>query len=328
MAVTRPTSRRRNRALRQSLAAFAPSSHGLHLHDSNDLLRAFAAAHAARADVRGEPVRLSGAQPPLGRDVDRRESESRQDLQLRLHLLPGRSHAAERDAGSSRSTQLLDELDSMLRLVAVGRDLSRREKFRDTPPALRRLNDIAFSGDGEPTTYRNFDEIIAACAEVKRRHGLDDVKMVLITNASMFHRPHVAARAGDPRRQQRRNLGQARSRHRRVLSARRAHADPVPADSGQHHRRRTRAAAGDSRRCSCGSNGEPPSQAELEAFCDRLNEITAAGGQLKLVQIYTVARRPAESYVTPLPAEEVDAIAALVAQRTALPTAAFYGPTS
>ena len=75
-------------------------------------------------------------------------------------------------------------------------------------------------------------------------------------------------------------------------------------------------------------NGEPPSRSELDAFCDRLNDIVADGGQLKLVQIYTVARQPAESYVTPLPAEEVDAIAALVAQRTGLPTAAFYGPTS
>ena len=28
-------------------------------------------------------------------------------------------------------------------------------------------------------------------AEIKRRHKLDDVKMVLITNASMFHREHV-----------------------------------------------------------------------------------------------------------------------------------------
>ena len=38
--------------------------------------------------------------------------------------------------------------------------------------------------------------------------------------------------------QQRRNLGQARSRHRRVLPPHRAHADSVPADSGQHHGRR------------------------------------------------------------------------------------------
>jgi hypothetical protein len=71
--------------------------------------------------------------------------------------------------------------------------------------------------------------------------------------------------------------------------------------------------------------GEPPSAEELAAFCDRLNEITAAGGRLKLVQIYTVARRPAESFVTPLADAEVDAIVELVKTRTALGAAAFYG---
>jgi hypothetical protein len=71
--------------------------------------------------------------------------------------------------------------------------------------------------------------------------------------------------------------------------------------------------------------GEPPSAAELEAFCDRLNEITGAGGQLRLVQVYTVARRPAESYVTPLSDAEVDAIVALVERRTSLVAIPYYG---
>src|SRR5438128_7351502 len=86
--------------------------------------------------------------------------------------------------------QLLEELEDTLRLVTSGA-LFEHPQFKGTPPGLRRLNDIAFSGDGEPTTYRNFDEIIGACAQVKRRSGLDGVKMVLITNASMFHRPAV-----------------------------------------------------------------------------------------------------------------------------------------
>jgi hypothetical protein len=73
--------------------------------------------------------------------------------------------------------------------------------------------------------------------------------------------------------------------------------------------------------------GEPPSQAELEAFCGRLNEITAAGGRLKLVQIYTVARRPAESYVSPLADAEVDRIVELVKDRAGLPALAYYGST-
>ncbi|MCE9525949.1 MAG: radical SAM protein, partial [Planctomycetales bacterium] len=71
--------------------------------------------------------------------------------------------------------------------------------------------------------------------------------------------------------------------------------------------------------------GEPPSAAELSTFCDRLNEITAAGGRLKLIQVYTVARKPTESYVTPLADSEVDAIVALVRSRTGLEAKAFYG---
>src|SRR5262245_55859564 len=67
---------------------------------------------------------------------------------------------------------LLAELDDMLAFVASG-EIYDAKKFQGTPPELRRLNDIAFSGDGEPTTYRNFDEIIAACAALKRKHGLD-----------------------------------------------------------------------------------------------------------------------------------------------------------
>src|SRR5437868_13964722 len=50
---------------------------------------------------------------------------------------------------------LLAELDEVLELVTSGA-LFDTEKFRNTPPALSRLNDIAFSGAGEPTTSRNF----------------------------------------------------------------------------------------------------------------------------------------------------------------------------
>jgi wyosine [tRNA(Phe)-imidazoG37] synthetase (radical SAM superfamily) len=73
--------------------------------------------------------------------------------------------------------------------------------------------------------------------------------------------------------------------------------------------------------------GEPPPEAELEAFCDRLNEIQAAGGKISLVQVYTVARVPAESYVSPLSQAEVDAIVDRVQRRTGLAAEPFYGPS-
>jgi hypothetical protein len=72
-------------------------------------------------------------------------------------------------------------------------------------------------------------------------------------------------------------------------------------------------------------HGQPPSAKEQVAFCDRLSEITSAGGQLKLVQIYTIARRPAENIVAPLTDAEVDALVNLVQRRTGLPVEPFYG---
>jgi wyosine [tRNA(Phe)-imidazoG37] synthetase (radical SAM superfamily) len=218
---------------------------------------------------------------------------------------------------------LLAELGGVLDIVTSGA-IYETEKFRDTPLPLRRLNDIAFSGDGEPTTYKNFDEIIAACAEVKRGRGLDDVKMVLITNASMFHRPHVE-----------RGLATLDANNGEIWAKLEAGTaeyfklvDRTPIPFRQILDNITAAAR--VRPLVIQSlfmrvAGEPPSAAELEAFCDRLNEITAAGGRLKLVQVYTVARRPAEDFVAPLSDAEVDAIVALVGARTGLPAAAFYG---
>src|SRR5436305_376575 len=50
---------------------------------------------------------------------------------------------------------LRDELDHALGLAASGEIFS-IPPLDHTPPELRRLNDIAFSGDGEPTSYKGF----------------------------------------------------------------------------------------------------------------------------------------------------------------------------
>ena len=223
------------------------------------------------------------------------------------------------------TAQLLEELEETLKLAASG-ELFEHPKFKDTPPPFRRLNDIAFSGDGEPTTYRNFDEIIGACADLKRRLGLDAVKMVLITNASMFHRPHV--QRGLEILDQ--NNGEIWAKLEAGTEAYFQLVDRTPIPFQQILDNITAAARLRPlviQALFMRVNGQPPSGAELSAFCDRLNEITAAGGKLKLVQVYTVARRPAESYVAPLTDAEVDSIVNLVQQRTGLAAKAFYGTT-
>ena len=72
-------------------------------------------------------------------------------------------------------------------------------------------------------------------------------------------------------------------------------------------------------------DGTGPDAAEIAAFVERLNEITAAGGSIEHVQIYTVARKPAESFVSALPDAEVDAIVELVRTKTGLPAEPYYG---
>jgi wyosine [tRNA(Phe)-imidazoG37] synthetase (radical SAM superfamily) len=222
--------------------------------------------------------------------------------------------------------QLLAELEDLLRLAASG-ELFEHPKFRDTPPELRRLNDIAFSGDGEPTTYKNFDEIIAACAQLKQRLGLDRVKMVLITNASMFHRPHV--QRGLAIFDQ--NNGEIWAKLEAGTADYFKLVDRTPIPFRQILDNIAAAAKIRSlviQALFMRVSGQPPSRQELEAFCDRLNEIVAAGGKLRLVQVYTVARRPAESYVAPLTDTEVDSIVELVKERTPLPAKAYYGTAS
>jgi wyosine [tRNA(Phe)-imidazoG37] synthetase (radical SAM superfamily) len=218
---------------------------------------------------------------------------------------------------------LLDELDRSLEFVTSGR-IYETEKFRATPEHLRRLNDIAFSGDGEPTTYTNFDEIIAACAEVKRRKGLNDVKLVLITNASMFHRSHVERGLAilDA------NNGEIWAKFEAGTEEYFKLVERTPIPFARILDNITAAAKVRPiviQALFMRVAGQPPKPEELNAFCDRLNEIVAAGGDLKLVQVYTVARRPAEDFVSPLSDAEVDSIVALVIRRTSLAAAAFYG---
>jgi hypothetical protein len=60
------------------------------------------------------------------------------------------------------------------------------------PEGARRINDIALSGNGEPTSSSEFVEVIAMIARVRREAALPDtVKTVLITNGSLMYRSSV-----------------------------------------------------------------------------------------------------------------------------------------
>jgi len=153
---------------------------------------------------------------------------------------------------------LLAELDAMLELAASGKIFA-TEQVRGRARAVATFEmTSAFSGDGEPTTFairRDHRRLLGveAAARAGRR------EMVLITNASMFHRPMSSAASKFSIRTKGR-LGEAGGRDRRILqsssSARRSLFQQIldnitaaarvrpPRDSSAVHADRGRAAAG------------------------------------------------------------------------------------
>jgi hypothetical protein len=67
-----------------------------------------------------------------------------------------------------------------------------------------------------------------------------------------------------------------------------------------------------------------PPDGEIEAYCGRLNRLVSDGGQLEKIQLYTIARDPADSHASPLTRKKLDRIASIVRSRVAVPVEVFH----
>jgi wyosine [tRNA(Phe)-imidazoG37] synthetase (radical SAM superfamily) len=218
--------------------------------------------------------------------------------------------------------RLAEELDWTINEFTSER-LFQSGRFSRTPELLRRLNDIAFSGDGEPTACPDFVGAVSACAVARRRHRLDDAKLVLITNASLLHRPRVQegltlldanngeiwAKLDAGTEAYYREVARSAVAWRQIFDNLQMMARARPIVIQTLFMR---------------IHGQPPPDDEVVAYLARLREIVAGGGKIKFVQIHTVARKPAEAYAEPLTNDEVDAIADRVRDEAQLPAAAYY----
>jgi len=218
-------------------------------------------------------------------------------------------------------SQMRDELRAMIGFARNG-GLAKEPKFDEVPGMTREIRDIAFSGDGEPTMIHNFDEVVEAVAEEKISAGLHDTKIVLITDAAGLDKASVRrglevmdANEGEVwgkldagTEEYFKIVNRTSVKFQRVLDNLRdtARVRPILIQS-----------------LLLKVHGEAMSAAELEAFCGRLNDITAAGGQIRGVQAYTVARPTPEAFATKLTKEELEAMAVVIRERTGLPVAIY-----
>lgn len=220
--------------------------------------------------------------------------------------------------------KLLAELRTVLTGLTPGGTLWAEPEFRSLPAEKQRVADIAFSGDGEPTTFKNFFEVVEGCVAIKEELGFQNANAVLITNATGLDRPDVRRAlkildqhrgeiwakldAGTP--EYFTLIDKTEFPFQKILDniARTARERPVVIQS-----------------CFMRVSGAGPSREEISAFVARLNDIVASGGRISRVQVYTVARPPAFSIVSSLTNAEVDAIAARVKNEAQLPALSYYG---
>ena len=197
---------------------------------------------------------------------------------------------------------LVAELEDLLRR-APGTCGRPRPSTRSSPE-LRRVADVAFAGDGEPTTPAEFPAAARAAREARDRLA-PGVPLRLLTNATLLHKDRVrAALAEFDELWCKLDAGTEAYFHvvdgtrlpfRRILDNLLlvARERPIVIQS-----------------LFLTLDGVGPDDAEIAAWIARMREIVDQGGRIDHVQVYTVARAPSDPRCAPLDAARLEAIAA------------------
>jgi len=180
------------------------------------------------------------------------------------------------------------------------------------PEGARRLNDIALSGNGEPTSAKEFEQVIDLIGEVRRHTGVPQaVKTVLITNGSLMQRKGVqsgisklSALNGEIwfKLDRATDSGMRKVNNTRIGMTR-VHANLAVA---------ARLCPTWIQTCLFAIDGAGPDEAEQEAYVDFLRKCMAQQMPLHGVLLYGLARRsyqPEAPRLSPLPPERLEAFA-------------------
>ena len=202
------------------------------------------------------------------------------------------------------------ELDSFLDDALHGDFMS-----REVPAEARRLMDIAFSGNGEPTSAAEFPEAVQAVRRVLQRHGLaGKLPVRLITNGSLLHRPGVR----DGIRVLGELGGEVWFKVDRAMPAEVETINGVPMDAGKIRDNLSRCAALATtwvQTCWFALDGIAPDAAARDAYCALLAPVAS---RLAGVHLYGLARpsmQPVAPRLQRLDADEMEKFAAEIQEK-------------
>ena len=207
--------------------------------------------------------------------------------------------------------QRLDrELRALLDDIVHGDFMQRR-----VPQGARQLSDVAFSGNGEPTSSPQFREAIDVVAGRLQGYGLlPGLPIVLITNGSLSHKP--AVRAGLDR------LASLGGQVWFKLDSATEHGTWEVNQYRSPLETRVERLAQTAERCPTWvqtclfmRDSEPPSRDECDAYVSLMHQLVRGGVPLRGVLLYGLARpsmQPEAPRLSPLSATWMEAFAARV----------------
>ncbi|MCH2103049.1 MAG: radical SAM protein [Planctomycetes bacterium] len=181
------------------------------------------------------------------------------------------------------------------------------------PEGSRVIRDIAFSGNGEPTSAEPFDDIVTTVAHVADSFGLE-VPLVLITNGSLAS----SARVQRGLEVLAANNGVAWFKLDRATDEgiREVNDWPGGVDATWKNLKETAARIPTwIQTCMFGRDGSPPSDEEVQAYLDLLARAQAEELPLRGVLLYGLARQshqPEADSLERLPLEWLESLAARV----------------
>jgi wyosine [tRNA(Phe)-imidazoG37] synthetase (radical SAM superfamily) len=189
-------------------------------------------------------------------------------------------------------------------LGRAGSELWAEPPFDSVAPELRRVADIAFAGDGEPTTPPEFPRAASVAREVRDRLA-PGVPLRLLTNATLFHKQKVH-----------RALAEFDELWCKLDAGTEAYFQLVDGTRLPFERildnlllvARERQVVIQAMFLTL--EGRGPDDAEIAAWTERLRRLVAQGGRIDHVQVYTIARKPSDPRCGPLPPDRLEAIAA------------------
>jgi wyosine [tRNA(Phe)-imidazoG37] synthetase (radical SAM superfamily) len=202
--------------------------------------------------------------------------------------------------------QLEEELRRMLRDITRGDFMARA-----VPEGMRRLNDVALSGNGEPTSAAEFPAVVHLIGRVLTEFGLaGQTKVVLITNGSLAGKPRV--RSG--LRAMSALNGEAWFKFDRATRQGLALVNDTRTDPEAHFRRLAQVAGLCPtwvQTCMFSLDGVAPEPAETEAYVALLKRARAEIPTLRGVLLYGLARpslQPEAPRLSPLPEGWLDSL--------------------